>query len=272
VESDAVVSVAESVESEETPEQKVKTAASKKNESDSSAPTKANNGKSKPKKEEAKKEEAKKEEAKKEAKEKKEKKEKKEPSKKEPSKKEPSKKEPSKKEKKEPSKKEPSKKEPSKKKKNEDQMVDVVDGRLVFKKIFHLTKEKNVDVTISVENRPFKPDEKIDIKFDIKNQSSKTIKSIKCVLETQGIDDKKTKKKKGAHGVATGNEDEFFCGARFPLDKYTNCKGNDGYRLPKKLASSSDTTKHELHFMFPVRSRAISSWKNIDAWLPIEIN
>jgi hypothetical protein len=173
------------------------------------------------------------------------------------------------------------KKKGKKTKKNDEQSVVVIDGRTVLKKTFELTKDKLVEFTVSVENRPYKPEEKVEIKFEIKNQTSKTMKSIKCVLETKGAkpegngkDKKKAKKpKKGEaeRGLPSGTEDEFFCGARFPLDKYTDFKGTDSYRLPKKVEKTSGQVKHELHLAFPIRSRPINSWKNIDAWLPIEI-
>jgi hypothetical protein len=170
----------------------------------------------------------------------------------------------------------------TKKNKNDEQSVVVIDGRTVLKKTFELAKDKHIEFTVSIENRPYKPEEKVELKFEIKNQTGKTMKSIKCVLETKGAakvegegkDKKKAKKpKKGEaeRGIPTGTEDEFYCGARFPLDKYTDFKGTDAYRLPKKVEKSSAAVKHELHLAFPIRSRPINSWKNIDAWLPIEI-
>lgn len=172
------------------------------------------------------------------------------------------------------------KKSSGKKKKNEEQSVVVIDGRTVLKKTFELTKDKQIEFTVSIENKAYKPEEKVELKFDIKNASGKTMKSIKCVIETkggkpeEGKDKKKPKKpKKGEveRGVPSGTEDEFYCGARFPLEKYSDFKGSDGYRLPKKIEKTSDQVKHELHLSFPIRSRPINSWKNIDAWLPIEI-
>jgi hypothetical protein len=175
------------------------------------------------------------------------------------------------------------KKKSKKSKKNDEQSVVVIDGRTVLKKTFELAKDKVIEFTVSIENRNYKPEEKVELKFEIKNQTSKTMKSIKCVVETKGAtpegdskDKKKKKQKKpkkgeAERGVPTGTEDEFFCGARFPLDKYTDFKGTDSYRLPKKIDKSSGTVKHELHLSFPIRSRPINSWKNIDAWLPIEI-
>lgn len=175
------------------------------------------------------------------------------------------------------------KKKSKKTKKNDEQSVVVIDGRTVLKKTFELAKDKVIEFTVSIENRNYKPEEKVELKFEIKNQTSKTMKSIKCVVESKGAtpegdskDKKKKKQKKpkkgeAERGVPTGTEDEFFCGARFPLDKYTDFKGTDSYRLPKKIEKSSGTVKHELHLSFPIRSRPINSWKNIDAWLPIEI-
>ncbi|ELR24131.1 uncharacterized protein ACA1_153610 [Acanthamoeba castellanii str. Neff] len=174
------------------------------------------------------------------------------------------------------------KKKSKKSKKNDEQSVVVIDGRTVLKKTYELAKDKVIEFTVSIENRNYKPEEKVELKFEIKNQTSKTMKSIKCVVETKGAKpegdskDKKKKQKKpkkgeAERGVPTGTEDEFYCGARFPLDKYTDFKGTDSYRLPKKIDKSSGTVKHELHLSFPIRSRPINSWKNIDAWLPIEI-
>jgi hypothetical protein len=174
------------------------------------------------------------------------------------------------------------KKKSKKSKKNDEQSVVVIDGRTVLKKTYELAKDKVIEFTVSIENRNYKPEEKVELKFEIKNQTSKTMKSIKCVVETKGAKpegdskDKKKKQKKPKkgeveRGVPTGTEDEFYCGARFPLDKYTDFKGTDSYRLPKKIDKSSGTVKHELHLSFPIRSRPINSWKNIDAWLPIEI-
>lgn len=175
------------------------------------------------------------------------------------------------------------KKKSKKSKKNDEQSVVVIDGRTVLKKTYELAKDKVIEFTVSIENRNYKPEEKVELKFEIKNQTSKTMKSIKCVVETKGAkpegdskDKKKKKQKKpkkgeAERGVPTGTEDEFYCGARFPLDKYTDFKGTDSYRLPKKIDKSSGTVKHELHLSFPIRSRPINSWKNIDAWLPIEI-
>lgn len=168
-----------------------------------------------------------------------------------------------------------------KSKKNDEQSVVVIDGRTVLKKTFALGKDKHIEFTISVEARAYKPEEKVEIKFEIKNQTSKTVKSIKCVLETKGSKpegkdakkkQKKPKKGEAERGTPSGTEDEFYCGARFPLDKYTDFKGTSDYRLPKKVEKTGDHVKHELHLSFPIRSRPINSWKNVDAWLPIEIS
>jgi len=169
----------------------------------------------------------------------------------------------------------------SKKKTNPkyEQTVEVVEGRTIVKKTYDAGKDSVIEFKISAEHRPYKSEEKVEIRIEIKNQASKIVKSIKCVLETKGIElsekekKKKKKPKKGEPelGVPTGSEEEFYCGARFPLEQYTDFRGTCEYRLPPKPEKSSDHITHDLHLAFPIRSRSLNRWKNISVWLPIQI-
>ena len=56
------------------------------------------------------------------------------------------------------------KKKSKKTKKNDEQSVVVIDGRTVLKKTFELAKDKVIEFTVSIENRNYKPEEKVELK------------------------------------------------------------------------------------------------------------
>jgi len=190
---------------------------------------------------------------------------KKEPAAKEPAgKKEPAKKEPAK----AAAKKEPAKKEPAKKSSNGDGKGGSKKG-----KSGPQTKKavrKNVELTVGLPAGPFFAGNSVTVHVTINNDSPKQIKSIEAHVRVFKGKTKKSggKIKRPKPKALEGSEQEFFQGARFPLQGNISYEGEISYPIPKKLEATNAELEYEL-----VVSIAISGikWKTLPVYLALPI-
>jgi len=130
------------------------------------------------------------------------------------------------------------------------------------------TVKKKVTYKVSIADQNYRPGSGITLTVDIKNQSDKTIKSIQAVLQTVEVvtEGKKKKKKKP---VQAGKHEEWFQGARFPLEGYTDYVGTVTYTLPSALPDSSDAVQHQLVVQFDVKKAM--GYNHIKLILPVTV-
>jgi len=128
--------------------------------------------------------------------------------------------------------------------------------------------KKKVTYKVWVNDQNYRPGVGITLHVTLKNESDKTVKSIQAVLQTIEIvsDGKKKKKKKP---VQAGKHEEWFQGARFPLEGYTDYEGTVVYTLPSALPDSSDSVLHELVVQFDVKKTV--GYNHIKLLLPIRV-
>jgi len=126
-----------------------------------------------------------------------------------------------------------------------------------------------IEVTIS--SISVKPSGSVDIHVNIKNQSSKAVKSIQAWLRVfaglpkgKGKKAKRPKPKKMDH-----TEQEYFQGARFPLQGWVDYDGDVTFPIPDTIGKTKEDTAYELVLNFDV-SGAIGN-AHVQAFLPITI-
>jgi hypothetical protein len=127
----------------------------------------------------------------------------------------------------------------------------------------YFNSKKLITAKVWINDQHYRPGATIVLNVDIKNESDAQIKSIQAVLKTIEVvtEGKKKKKKKP---VQSGKHEEWFQGARFPLDGYTDYDGSVNYSLPSALPDSSDTVIHELEL--PTAEAFIIDSCISDAW------
>lgn len=135
-------------------------------------------------------------------------------------------------------------------------------------KVEATTTKKKIIYKVSIPDQNYRPGTGITLSVEIKNQSDKTVKSIQAVLQTVEVvtDGKKKKKKKP---VQAGKHEEWFQGARFPLEGYTDYNGSVVYTLPSALPDSSDSVQHQLVVQFDVKKAM--GYNHIKLILPVTV-
>jgi len=128
--------------------------------------------------------------------------------------------------------------------------------------------KKHITSKVWINDQNYKPSAGITLNIKIQNECDKTVKSIQAVLQTTEVitEGKKKKKKKP---VQAGKHEEWYQGARFPLDGYTDYEGTVVYTLPSALPDSSDVVIHELVVQFDVKKRI--GYHHIKLILPLTI-
>jgi len=126
-------------------------------------------------------------------------------------------------------------------------------------------------IEVSIPSISVKPGGSVDIHVNIKNQSSKTVKSIQAWLRVfAGLPKGKGKKAKRPKPKKMDNtEQEYFQGARFPLQGWVDYDGDVSFPIPDSLSKSKEDTAYELVLNFDVAG-AIGS-AHVQAFLPITI-
>jgi hypothetical protein len=118
---------------------------------------------------------------------------------------------------------------------------------------------------------PFKKESSVEVKVKITNESAKQVKSIQCWVRVfKGATKGKGKKaKRPKPRQLPDSEQEYFQGARFPLQGMVSYEGTFSYPLPKNLESTTSTLEYELVLNFDV-SGALG-WSHVQAFLPLPI-
>jgi len=132
-------------------------------------------------------------------------------------------------------------------------------------------KKKNIIFEAWAPRGPFKPESQVEIKVKITNESAKQVKSIQAWIRVfKGAKKGKGKKAKRPKPKKLNDSDqEYFQGARFPLQGHVSYEGVINYPLPKKLEATSNTLEYEIVLNWDV-SGAIG-WSHVQAFLPLPI-
>ncbi|KAL6080624.1 hypothetical protein QOT17_000261 [Balamuthia mandrillaris] len=142
----------------------------------------------------------------------------------------------------------------------------------VKKKFFN--SKDYLNFTCSIGQGPYKPGDKVEVFVKIENSASNQVKSIQAYLQTYKGVPKPAKKEGGkpkrGKPKKTGTDQEYFQGARFPLDGYVDYEGSIHYPLPKKLEETAEDTEHELLLIFDVKKTI--GYYHIKAPLPVHVS
>jgi len=111
----------------------------------------------------------------------------------------------------------------------------------------------------------------LEVHVVIKNDSPKSVKSIEAWLRVfKGKPKGKGKKvRRPKPKKMDGTEQEYFQGARFPLQGHVGYDGTITYPLPKKLDGTSEILEYELVVNFDVSGTI--GWNHVQAFLPVQV-
>eukprot|EP01088_Endostelium_zonatum_P000723 TRINITY_DN10968_c0_g1_i1.p1 TRINITY_DN10968_c0_g1~~TRINITY_DN10968_c0_g1_i1.p1 ORF type:complete len:174 (-),score=42.88 TRINITY_DN10968_c0_g1_i1:70-591(-) len=94
-----------------------------------------------------------------------------------------------------------------------------------------------------IDDRTYKAGEKVEVRVEIVNDTKRKLKMIEAHLETIKIVDHLLKKKTVEK---SGTDQEYYQGARFPLEGRLNYEGTVNYPLPEHALPSEDKIIHHL--------------------------
>jgi len=161
----------------------------------------------------------------------------------------------------------PEKKAPVQEKAADDKRVSAVGGNAVKAQV----KRNNITFQALTTGDSVKPGSGLEVRVNIINEANKQVKSIKvCMREFRGKtkgSGKKAKRPKPKRLPETAQE--FFQGARFPLQGMVSYEGSFVYPIPKGLESSTDTLAYEVVLTFGVS--ATLGWNHVTIALPVTL-
>ena len=118
-----------------------------------------------------------------------------------------------------------------------------------------------------IDDKHYAPGDKVDVRIEVVNDTKRKLKMIEAHLETVKVVDHLLKKK---IVEKSGTDQEYYQGARFPLEGRLNYEGNVHYPLPKELLPTEDKTVH--HLVVGVPYATTLGWGHVSVPITVHVS